>query len=176
MIFNRTITRAIHLDLTEDYGTDTILQTIRRFITILGCPGEIQSDQGSQLIAAAKDIAELVANWDWKPIQQWVVSRQIKWTLAPAEGPHQNGLSEALIRSVKRSIKHKITKNNILSFSQLQTVFYEVANIINSRPIGIISGSDPEQPSPVTPNHLILGRATVDAPQGPFEFGASKNK
>ena len=143
---------------------------------IRGCPGEIQSDQGSQLIAAAKDIAELVANWDWKPIQQWVVSRQIKWTLAPAEGPHQNGLSEALIRSVKRSIKHKITKNNILSFSQLQTVFYEVANIINSRPIGIISGSDPEQPSPITPNHLILGRATADVPQGPFEFGASKNK
>ena len=176
VIFNCTVTRAIYLDLTEDYGTDAILQTIRRFVTIRGCPSEIQSDQGSQLIAAAKDIAELVANWDWKPIQQWVVSRQIKWTLAPAEGPHQNGLSEALIRSVKRSLKHKITQNNILTFAQLQTIFYEVANIINSRPIGIISDSDPEQPSPITPNHLILGRATAEVPQGPFEIGASKNK
>ena len=149
---------------------------IRRSVTLRGCPSEIQSDQGSQLIAAAKDIAELlVVNWDWKPIQQWVVSHQIKWTLAPAEGPHQNGLSEALIRSVKRSLKHKITQNNILTFAQLQTVFYEVANIINSRPIGIISGSDPEQPSPITPNHLILGRATAEVPQGPFEIGASKN-
>ena len=52
MIFNRTITRAIHLDLTEDYGTDG-------FATILGYPGDIHSDQASQLIAAAKDIAEL---------------------------------------------------------------------------------------------------------------------
>ena len=147
MIFNRTITRAIHLDLTEDYGTDG-------FATILGYPGDIHSDQASQLIAASKDIAELVANWDLKPIQQWIVSRQIKWTLAPAEGPNQNGLSEALIRSVQRSIKLNITKKDILSFYELQTVFYEVANIINSRPIGIISGSQPEQPSLITPNHF----------------------
>ena len=174
VIFNCTVTRAVHLDLTEDYGTDSILQTIRKFTSIRGCPGEIQSDQGSQLIAAAKDIAELVADWDWKPIQEWAVRRQIKWSLAPAEGPHQNGLSESLIRSVKRSIKHKVTNNNILTFSQLQMVMYEVANIINSRPIGIISGSDPEQPSSITPNDLILGRATADVPQGPFDLGQSK--
>ena len=142
----------MYLDLTEDYSTDAILQTIRRFTSIRGCPSEIQSDQGSQLIAAAKDIASLVADWDWKPIQEWAASRQIKWTLAPAEGPHQNGLSEAMIRSVKRSIKHKITINIILTFSQLQTVLFEVANIINSRPLGIVSGSDPEQPSTITPN------------------------
>ena len=174
-IFNCTVTRAIYLDLTEDYGTDSILQTIRRFTSIRGCPSEIQSDQGSQLIAAAKDIAELVANWDWQPIQQWAVNHQIKWTLAPAEGPHQNGLSESLIRSVKRTVKHKITNNNILTFAQLQTVLFEVANIVNSRPIGITSGSDPEQPNSITPNHLILGRATADVPQGPFDVGQSKN-
>ena len=175
VIFDCTVTRALYLDLTEDYSTDAILQTIRRFTSIRGCPSEIQSDQGSQLIAAAKDIASLVADWDWKPIQEWAASRQIKWTLAPAEGPHQNGLSEAMIRSVKRSIKHKITNNNILTFSQLQTVLFEVANIINSRPLGIVSGSDPEQPSTITPNDLILGRATSDVPQGPFDLQQSKN-
>jgi hypothetical protein len=165
----------VYLDLTEDYGTDAILQTIRRFTSIRGCPSEIQSDQGSQLIAAAKDIASLVENWDWKPIEEWAANRQIKWTLAPAEGQHQNGLSEALIKSVKRTIKHKVTNGNILTFAQLQTVLFEVANIINSRPIGIVTGSDPEQPSAITPNDLILGRATSDVPQGPFDFEQSKN-
>ena len=52
---------------------------------------------------------------------------------------------------------------------------FEVANIINSRPIGIISGSDPAQPSSITPNDLILGRATADVPQGPFDLEQSKN-
>ena len=55
-----------------------------------------------------------------------------------------------------------------MTFSQLQMIMYEVANIINSRPIGILTGSDPEHPCPITPNDLILGRATADVPQGPF--------
>ena len=48
-------------------------------------------------------------------------------------------------------------------------VMFEVANIINSRPIGIVTGSDPEHPCPITPNDLILGRATSSVPQGPFD-------
>jgi hypothetical protein len=125
VIFNCTVTRATYIDLTEDYGTDSILQTLRRFVCIRGCPGEIQSDQGSQLIAAAKEIAELVAKWDWTPIHDWAATNKITWTLAPAEGQHQNGLSESLVKITKRSIQHKIS-GNILTFSQLQTVLFEI--------------------------------------------------
>ena len=84
------------------------------------------------------------------------MKNRIKWTLAPAEDQHQNGPSESLIKSVKRTIKHKIGCQ-ILTFSQLQMIFFESANIINSRPTGIITGSDPTQPKAVTPNDLILG-------------------
>ena len=174
VIFTCTVTRATYLDLTEDYSTDAILQTLRRFVSIRGCPGEIQSDQGSQLIAAAKDIARLVEKWDWKPIHEWAANNKIKWTLAPAEGQHQNGLSESLIKITKRSIEHQIM-NNVLTFSQLQMVLFEVANIMNSRPLGVISGSDPECPSPITPNDVILGRASSEVPQGPFDHDQSKN-
>ena len=36
VIFSCAATRAVHLDLTEDYGTDTILCTIRKFVTTRG--------------------------------------------------------------------------------------------------------------------------------------------
>ena len=55
-------------------------------------------------------------------------------------------------------------------------VFYEVANIINSRPIGVIAGSDPTCPLPITPNHLFLGRSTAEVPQGPFNGTNKMNK
>ena len=55
-------------------------------------------------------------------------------------------------------------------------VFFEVANIVNSRPIGIISGSDPSCPDPITPNHLILGRSTPDVATGPFDDTLNVNK
>ncbi len=174
VIFDCTVTRAVYIDLTENYGTDSILQTLRRFTSIRGSPSEIQSDQGSQLIAAAEDITELVANWDWVPIHQWASNNKIKWTLAPAEGQHQNGLSESLIKLTKRSIKHKIS-GNVLTFAELQTVLFEIANIMNSRPIGIVSGSDPSCPAPITPNDLILGRASSAVPQGPFDHDKSKS-
>ena len=64
VIFNCAVTRTVYINLTEDYGTDSILKTLRRVITIRGCPVEIQSDQGSQPIAAAEDIVQLVASWD----------------------------------------------------------------------------------------------------------------
>ena len=34
-------------------------------------------------------------------------------------------------------------------------MMYEIANIINSRPIRIISGEDTEYPNPITPSNLI---------------------
>ena len=174
VIFSCTVTRAMYLDLTEDYSTDAILQVIRRFVTVGGCPG-IQSDQGSQLIAAAKDIGEHFKKWDWKTIHDWAANNKIKWMLAPAKGQHQNGLSESLIKSVKRSIKHKIC-GHTLTFSELQITLFEIANIINSRPLGIITGSDPDISRPITPNDLILGRASSDVPQGPYDTTKSITK
>ena len=175
MIFNCAATRALYLDLTEDYGTDAILHTIRRFVCIRGCPTEIQSDQGSQLIAAAKDIADLVRDWKWETIHAWASSKRMTWTVVPAEGQHQNGLSESLIKSVKRTIKHKIGPH-VFTFAQLQTALFEISNIINSRPLGIAPGSDPTDPQPLTPNDLLLGRSSGEVPQGPFDSGKSTTK
>ena len=175
VIFDCAATRAVYFDLTQDYSTDSILHTIRRFVTIRGCPAEIMSDQGSQLVAAAKDIADLVKDWDWEPIHSWAATQRMKWTVVPAEGQHQNGLSESLVKSVKRTVKQKVGPHTF-TFSQLQTIFFEVANIVNSRPIGCISRSDPDDPQPLTPNDLLLGRSTGEVPQGPFDSGKSLTK
>ena len=153
VIINCLSTRALYIDTTEDYGTEAVLQVLRRFISLRGSPSSIFSDKGSQLGAAADEL------------KAWAVARKIDWSMAPAEGQHQNGASEALIKSVKRSLTHTIGQS-VLTFAELQTVFFEVADVINSRPIGIVSGSDPMQPAPITPNHLILGRATSEAVQG----------
>ena len=174
VIFNCLSSRAVHIDVTEDYGTDSILQVIRKFMCVRKCPSEFLSDQGSQLIAAAKDIAEL-ASWDWSQIEKFCTERKIKWTLAPAEGQHQNGVSEALIKSTKRTIKHTIG-NHVCTAMELQTVLFEIANIINSRPLGIISGSDPSNPIPITPNGLLTGDNANDVPQGPFDMTTPTTK
>lgn len=47
-----------------------------------------------------------------------------------ADAPWQNGVSEALIKSTKRATTAAIGES-ILTFSELQTVCYETANLLN---------------------------------------------
>ena len=51
-------------------------------------------------------------------------------------------------------MKHVIG-DNVLTFSELQLAFYEITNIMNSRPLGIISRSEPECPQTITWNDLM---------------------
>ena len=52
-------TGSVTLDLTEDYSTDSVLASIRRFISVRGQPSRFICDQGSQLKAAAKKSKEM---------------------------------------------------------------------------------------------------------------------
>ena len=41
LVLNCVVTRAVHLDITEDYGADAFLQTLRIFVSLCGCPAII---------------------------------------------------------------------------------------------------------------------------------------
>ncbi|CAC5408835.1 unnamed protein product [Mytilus coruscus] len=84
-----------------------------------------------------------------------------------ADAPWENGCSEALIKSVKKSLSLAIGQS-IMTFSELQTVLFEVANILNERPIGT-STSDPNEGTYLCPNDLILGRASSNMPVGNWD-------
>ena len=77
-----------------------------------------------------------------------------------------NGATEALVGSVKRALNATIGCT-VLTFSELLTVMYECAQLVNQRPIGR-HPTDPTDGRYLCPNDLILGRATPDVPSGPF--------
>jgi transposase InsO family protein len=161
VIFVCTATTAIHIELTESYSTDSFLQALRRFVCMRGAPARIYSDRGTQLVQAAKEVAQ----WDFSAIQSWCSERKFTWELVPTGGQHMNGLAERMIGIVKKTLVSTL-KNRPCSFNELNTVLCEVALIINSRPIGITGrGSDLEAGGPITPLHLMLGRATAEAPR-----------
>ena len=61
-------------------------------------------------------------------LKSFEVMEGFEWNFMPADAPWQNGTSESLIRSVKRSLKAAIGES-ILTFSELQTVLFEVGSI-----------------------------------------------
>ncbi|XP_045129019.1 uncharacterized protein LOC123514845 isoform X1 [Portunus trituberculatus] len=170
VIFNCLATRAVHLDLIEGYSTKDFLDGLRRFVSIRGCPREIYSDAGTQLTAASKGLIDL-SRLSSDDIQDFACNKggEVKWVFnASADAPWQNGASESLIKSLKRSPTVAIG-DNVLTFSKLQTTLFEISNILNERPIGIKPGCDPELGKYLCPNDLLLGRTSNKAPKGVFE-------
>ena len=173
VIFNCLGTRAVHIDISPDYSTDKFLMVLRRFVSIRGYPSKIYSDNGSQLVAASEELKKRVKNLDQQSLQEYGCMEGFQWVFSSADAPWQNGVSEALIKSTKRAITAAIGES-ILTFSELQTVCYETANLLNERPIG----RHPTSPDDkyLCPNDLLLGRSTSEIPSGPFAYTADPRR
>ena len=155
VIFTCLASRAVHIDVTPNYSTDGFLQVLRRFASIRGWPLKIHSDQGSQLVAASKELKAAVSGLDQDIIRQYGALNRCEWGFCPADAPWQNEATEILIKSAKRNLYTAIGAQ-VLSFSELQTVFAEVSQIRNQRPIGQHPES-PEDGTYLCPNDLLLG-------------------
>ena len=169
VLFTCRVSRAVHLDLTQGYDTDSLLQAIRRFMSLRGAPREFLADQGSQIIACSKEIAGVLELIDWNVVEGWCAKRTIEWKFVPPQAQHMNGVTESLIRSTKTILKQTL-EGKRLTYAETQTVLYEAAQVMNCRPLGLYSrpGSDPLDGGPITPNHLLLGRATTNIPEQKF--------
>ena len=136
VLFNCLSTRAVHVDLASDYSADKFLMVFRRFVSIREYLSKMYSDNGPQLIASSKELSNMTKEWDWDNVKAFVTIEGFEWfDFTPDDAPWQNGVSEALIKSIKKAPTVSINEN-ILTFSELQTVMFEAANIVNKRPIG----------------------------------------
>jgi hypothetical protein len=151
------------VEVTETYSTESFLMAVRRFMALHGAPRRFQSDQGTQLVAASKQLA----TWDWTAVHEQAERIGTEWHIVPTGGQHYNGQAERLIGLLKRCLEGTLNSCR-LTLGELNTVVAEAAQMVNSRPIAKNTG-DPECGGPITPLHLQLGRATVEVPSMRFE-------
>ncbi len=163
VIFVCTSTSLAHVEIAESYSTESFLMAVRRFMALHGAPKRFQSDQGTQLGAASKQLA----TWDWTAVHEQAEREGAEWHIVPTGGQHYNGQAERLIELLKRCLEGALN-NRRLTLGELSTVVAEAAQTVNSRPIAKNTG-DPEARGPITPLHLQLGRATVEVPKMKFE-------
>jgi hypothetical protein len=163
VIFVCTSTSLAHVEIAESYSTESFLMAVRRFMALHGAPKRFQSDQGTQLVAASKQLA----TWDWTAVHEQAEREGAEWHIVPTGGQHYNGQAERLIGLLKRCLEGTLN-NRRLTLGELSTMVAEAAQTVNSRPIAKNTG-DPETGGPITPLHLQLGRATVEVPRMRFE-------
>ena len=167
VIFTCLNTRVVHLQLAVDCSTMEFMQVLRRFFAIRGYPAVMLSDNGLQMVGAARELHEMVCGLDAKQLQEFCGEKGIQWIFTTPAAPHQNGCAEALVKSCKNALKKAIGKQVLTPF-ELYTCLLEVGNLVNQRPIGRIP-NDPDNSAYLCPNDMLLGRVTLEVPQGPFK-------
>ena len=143
------------------------MQVYRRFVSLRGSPQKIFSDKGTCLVGASNELKSTIKNLGWDEVRSYGIKEGTTWLFSPASAPWYNGATEALVKTVKRAL-NAMMGVNIMTFTEIQTVFFETAQLVNQRPIGR-HPSHPNEGPYLCPNDLILGRASTHVPQGPFK-------
>ena len=160
VIFTCLTTRAVHIEIADSLDTDSCINAIRRFISRRGPVRSITSDNGSNFISANAQLKASFQEINNEKISHLLIEQGIEWNFNPPTGSHFGGIWERLIRSIRKILNGLLKEQMVrLSDDSLQTLMCEVEYIMNNRPITKVS-SDPSDLEALTPNHLLLGRAT----------------
>ena len=160
--------RAVHIETSISLETDSFLNALRRFVTRRGPVREIQSDQGTNLVGAEKELNLALKRMDNDKIQKILLRGDTNWLVTwkrnPSTAPHMGGVWERQIRSI-RSILTTLTSEHgkMLDDESLRTLLVEVECTINSCTLTFPS-SDPDDLSPLTPNGILTMKAKVVMP------------
>ena len=146
LLFTCCVTRAVHLELTTDVNSNSVILALRRFISRRGIPRLFISGNFKTFISV--------------DVKRFCNTKEIVWKFILERSPWWGGFYERLISIVKSSLK-KVLWKAYLSYLELYTVLTEIENVLNSRSLTYLS--DETFCESLTPFHMIYGNhSTVD--------------
>ena len=77
----------------------------------------------------------MVEGWKSEESREFCAGKGTKWLFTTPKAPHCKGYAEALVKTCKKALKEAIGRQ-VLSPFELYAYLLEVANLVNSRPIG----------------------------------------
>ena len=141
VLFTCASTRCIYLDLVPDCSSSSCVRVLKRFFAARDVPRLIISDNGSQFIS--------------NETQSFVNNRVTKWQFNLPSAPWLGGMSEWMIRSMKRCLRKLLGRSRV-DYDQLHTLLAEIQTITNNRPLTFLDDKPAEEV--FTSNHLLFVR------------------
>ena len=149
-------TRAVHLEMAFGIDTDSFLNAFYRMANRRELPREMLSVNGTNFVAAERELRELVEALDQSKIAQSTANKGVMWHFNPPLAPHFGGVHEAMIKAAKRAV-NAVLGNADVTDEKLTTAFTGAEALLNSRPL-TYQPANPEDDIPLTPNHFLKGQ------------------
>ena len=164
-LFACLTTRAVHIEVINSLDCDGFLSAFRRFVARRGQPLKVFSDNGTNFCAGEGELRKAFQRHSRETLAAYGADRGMEWCFIPPGAPHMGGVWERMVGVVKRVLKGVMQKAVRLTDEILATFLCEVESLVNSRPLTKLS-DDPDDLSPLTPNHLLLLRESCSLPPG----------
>ena len=143
-------TRAVHIELTSDVSSNSLILALRRCFIRRRTPSQIISDNFKTFKAVA------IRNFIRFNRIQWefILERSPWWGGGGCRGWGERGY-ERLVGVIKNCLKKVVGKAK-LNFEEVNTVIIKIGKCVNSRPLTYLS--EKHEDTVIIPNHLIYGR------------------
>ena len=169
-LFTCMTTRAIHIEKLSTLDADSFINALVRFCARRGKPETIRSDNGTNFVGGQRELNQAIKSWnEANKTKKHLLLNHITWEFNPPSASHMGGIWERQIRTA-RKVMNAILRNQVLDDERLDTVFCEVEQVVNSRPLTPVP-DDPKDASALTPNHLLLLRDIPVLCSGPYSKG-----
>ena len=91
-VFSCLQTRACHFEVVGSLDTEGVKMALARFCHRRGRPSIIISDNGSNFIAADRELREALASLDQNGLTATLANQGITWQFNPPRAPHFGGV------------------------------------------------------------------------------------
>ncbi|KAJ8878780.1 hypothetical protein PR048_019366 [Dryococelus australis] len=154
-----------------ELSTAAFMAALKCFVSWRGRSREIFSDCGTYFVCAARELKELFTLVQSENLQQivYLAHQGISWYFNSPAAPHQGGLWEAGVKSIKYHL-YCVVSYVTLNFEEFYTVLTMIEACLNSRPLIALS-SDPWDLSALTPGHFLIGDSLIAIPEAGEPFG-----
>ena len=159
--------RAVHLEILKDQGTEEFLNGFRSFVGRRGAPNIMFSDNAKNFKSAAKEIRLLYKSINWEKVKSEGQKQNIEWIFNTEKAPWGNAICERMVRSVKTPLRIIIGAAK-LTERQLSVILTEIEGMVNNRPLSTVT-DHPDDLVPITPAELIIGRRMEAIPDPNFK-------
>ena len=169
LVITCLVTRHIHIELVKSCSTDAFFLGLRAYVAVYGTFQKCFSDNATYFKQANKELLKLLKKVDFGDIRRKVNQEFAAdfWTFSCPESPWKLGIIESCVKLTKVAMDkalqftYRMSKTPcFFDFDNLRIVSLELTNLINDRPLTVITEciSGVATDVYVSPNYLCKGR------------------